>query len=383
MKERFKIINNSFGGISDIIMAGCNEYFIAQMRNTGKALAHATTLGQVFALAPARIMQTTILIALVSVVLYFSVIQGDITRLVITASAFIMAGYKILPLFQSIYASTAVIKTNSPAIEAIYQDLSDDFNQAHSKDLKTAEKMLGDIVLENVSFTHPGSATKTIRSVNAIIKTGQKVGIIGPTGSGKSTLINLITSLIAPESGALKVGGVTIDASNEHIWKNSVALIAQNIFLIDGTIAENIAFGIDAAEIDIDKVERCVLKANIESYLATLPKGIQTEVGERGIQLSGGQKQRVGIARALYCDVKYLIMDEGTSSLDQDTERLIINGLTSVDKDLTVIMIAHRLNTLSECDSIYALEHGAVVAQGTYKNIIENRDPKREDRNTP
>lgn len=373
-KERFKIINNSFGGIADIIRAGCSDHFITKMRVTGRALARAVTLGQVLALAPAKVLQTLALIALVSVILYHTIIQGDINKLIIASSVFVMAGYKIMPLFQSIYSSIATIQTNSPAIESIKQDLSADFNLAHSKDLKSTNKMSGDIVLENVSFTHSGSAIKSIRSVTAIIEKGQMVGIIGPTGSGKSTLINLITSLISPDSGSIKVGGVTVDASNSNIWKNSIAVIAQDIFLIDGTIAENIAFGIEEADIDIDKITRCVLKANIKKFVSTLPNGVHTDVGERGVQLSGGQKQRIGIARALYFDAKYLIMDEGTSSLDQDTERRIIKELVSVDKDITVIMVAHRLNTLSECNKIYVMEQGSIVEQGTFQSIIETRD---------
>lgn len=374
VKERFIIINNSLGGIADIIRASCSDHFIGKMQITGRALARSTTIGQVLGLAPAKVLQTLILVMIIAVILHQIIFAGDVKQLIIASSAFVMAGYKIMPMFQSIYSSLATIKTNSPAIDAIKQDLSADFNQVQSKDLQKTDKMSGDIILENVTYKHLSSANNTIRSINAVIKQGQILGIIGPTGSGKSTLINLITSLVAPDSGVLKVGDVIVDASNSHIWKNSIAVIAQDIFLIDGTIAENIAFGIDVADIDMDKVKRCILRANMENFVSGLPKAEYSKVGERGVQLSGGQKQRIAIARALYRDAKYLIMDEGTSSLDQDTERQIINELLSLHKDITLIMVAHRLNTLSECDVIYILKDGALVEQGTFRNIIENQD---------
>lgn len=375
IKDRFKIINNSLGGIGDIILTNSNSYFIAKMRITGKALTRATTINQLVALAPAKLLQSMILIILVSILLIYSTFQSDFVEIIMTLSAFIMAGYKIMPMFQSIYTSIANIKGQSPAIEAVKKDFSD-HNKYFFKqnDTKIIGKLLGDITLENVSYTHPSSDRATINDFNIVFGMGQKIGIMGESGSGKSTLIKLIISLISPTHGTLSVGGTVIDSSNENSWKNSIGVIAQDIFLIDGSIAENIAFGKNISKINIDKIIQCAKKANILNYINNLPEGIYTEVGERGIQLSGGQKQRIGIARALYNDNMYLIMDEATSSLDEETEKKVLEDLDLLSSDLTIIMIAHRLNTLIDCDIIYTLDKGKIIGKGNYQQLKSRND---------
>ena len=380
IKDRFKIINNSLGGISDIILTESNSYFIAKMHITGKALTRATTVNQLVALAPAKLLQSMILIILVSTILFYSTSQSGFVEIIMTLSAFIMAGFKIMPMFQSIYTSIANIKGQSPAIEAVKKDFSD-HNQYIFKpnDIKTIGKLSGDIILENVSYTHPSSDRATINDVNIVFEMGQKIGIMGESGSGKSTLIKLIISLISPTHGTLSVGGIVIDSSNENIWKNIIGVIAQDIFLIDGSIAENIAFGKNTSEINKDKITQCAKKANILSYINNLPEGIYTEVGERGIQLSGGQKQRIGIARALYNNNKYLIMDEATSSLDKITEKKVLEDLDLFSSDLTIIMIAHRINTLMDCDTIYIMDKGKVIEKGNYQQLKSKSDLFNKD----
>jgi ABC-type multidrug transport system fused ATPase/permease subunit len=372
-KDRFKIISNTFGEVSDIIMSDRSGYFYSKMKKTSKILVRAITLNEVLATVPVKVIQGIILGALVLIILYSSTIYDDVNPIIMSLSAFIMAGYKLLPIFQGVYSSMAKIKSNGPAIESIVSDFSkgDDYI-SKANDYKDKIKISGDIMLSNVSYTYRGQSEPTINNINVHFQKGKRIGIVGKSGSGKTTLIKLIISLIYPSKGELRIDRNLIDRFNAHLWKMNIALISQDIFLIDGTISENIAFGHNEIDVNIDKVKECIKRAQLEKYITSLPNGIQTEVGERGIQLSGGQKQRIGIARAIYNDAEFLIMDEATSALDKINEKKIIEEIVSNNTKLTVIMIAHRITTLKDFDLIYVMESGKITEQGTYKNLIAN-----------
>ena len=297
-KDRFKIISNTFGEVSDIIMSDRSGYFYSKMKKTSKILVRAITLNEVLATVPVKVIQGIILGALVLIILYSSTIYDDVNPIIMSLSAFIMAGYKLLPIFQGVYSSMAKIKSNGPAIESIVSDFSkgDDYI-SKANDYKDKIKISGDIMLSNVSYTYRGQSEPTINNINVHFQKGKRIGIVGKSGSGKTTLIKLIISLIYPSKGELRIDRNLIDRFNAHLWKMNIALISQDIFLIDGTISENIAFGHNEIDVNIDKVKECIKRAQLEKYITSLPNGIQTEVGERGIQLSGGQKQRIGIAR--------------------------------------------------------------------------------------
>jgi HlyD family secretion protein len=372
-KDRFKIISNTFGEVSDIIMSDRSGYFYSKMKKTSKILVRAITLNEVLATVPVKVIQGIILGTLVLIILYSSTIYDDVNPIIMSLSAFIMAGYKLLPIFQGVYSSMAKIKSNGPAIESIVSDFSkgDDYI-SKANDYKDKIKISGDIMLSNVSYTYRGQSEPTINNINVHFQKGKRIGIVGKSGSGKTTLIKLIISLIYPSKGELRIDRNLIDRFNAHLWKMNIALISQDIFLIDGTISENIAFGHNEIDVNIDKVKECIKRAQLEKYITSLPNGIQTEVGERGIQLSGGQKQRIGIARAIYNDAEFLIMDEATSALDKINEKKIIEEIVYNNPKLTVIMIAHRITTLKDFDLIYVMESGKITEQGTYKNLIAN-----------
>lgn len=372
LKERFKIVNNSLGGISEVLLTGSDDFFIAKMKKTGKSLARGTSINQAVALAPAKLMQGIILIILVSTIVYTSSRQGNISNLIVTLSVYIMAAYKIMPLFQSMYANISNIKGNSPALEVIEKDFTEEINfNFSSKTNQMDFTMSGDIVLKNISYKHPGQKAETLRDVNTVIKKGQKVGVVGESGSGKTTLIKLLCSLLRPSSGKIFVGDVELNSQTENIWRRNIGVILQENFLIDGSIAENIAFGKISSEIDHVSVNECIKKANLEDFVKNLAQGIDTHVGERGVQLSGGQRQRIGIARAFYHNSQYLIMDEATSALDNVTEGKIIEKIIYQNPELTVIMIAHRVQTLKESDIIIVMDKGEIAEVGTYAKLSE------------
>ena len=249
--------------------------------------------------------------------------NGNLGIILPILSVYALAGVKLLPAFQIIYANTARIKANSAAFESIEQDLisSTIFRSAESqtvnKDVIKIEKLIS---LEDITFTYPNSDKPVLDKLDMSIPVNNVIGIVGPSGSGKSTLIDVLLGLITPQQGRLLIDNTEIDSSSLRAWQNTIGFVSQSIFLSEGTIAENVAFGIPKEKINIKQVYRSLKLANLEKFLDGLDKGLDTMVGERGVQLSGGQRQRIGIARALYYEAKVLVFDEATSSLDGITE---------------------------------------------------------------
>ena len=207
-----------------------------------------------------------------------------------------------------------------------------------------------------------------------LIPVNSVIGIVGPSGSGKSTLIDILLCLIKPQQGQLKIDNIIINDQNSRSWQNTIGFVAQNIFLSEGTIAENIAFGIPKNEIDFDQVYKALTLAHLNDLIESLEKGVHTKVGERGIQLSGGQRQRIGIARALYHKAEVLVFDEATSSLDGITEKMIMEAIHEFSGKKSIILIAHRLKTVQKCDKIFFIDKGKVVDNGTYEELIEKNE---------
>ena len=207
-----------------------------------------------------------------------------------------------------------------------------------------------------------------------LIPVNSVIGIVGPSGSGKSTLIDILLCLIKPQQGQLKIDEITINDQNRRSWQNTIGFVAQSIFLSEGTIAENVAFGIPKHEIDFDQVKKVLALAHLNDLIETLEKGVHTRVGERGIQLSGGQRQRIGIARALYHKAEVLVFDEATSSLDGITEKMIMEAIHEFSGKKSIILIAHRLKTVQKCDQIFFIDKGKVVDHGTYKELIKKNE---------
>jgi len=232
-----------------------------------------------------------------------------------------------------------------------------------------------EIVLKNISFQYPSNSSWVLRSIDFKIKRGERVGFIGKTGSGKSTLIDLVMGLLTPTEGSLLVDGQLIDAKNRHEWQRHIAHVPQAIFLSDASILENIAFGVPKHEINIGRVYQAAAKAQIAGLIEQWPTGYDTEVGERGVRLSGGQRQRIGIARALYKEADVIIFDEATSALDKDTETSVMEAIDGLSIDLTILVIAHRLSTLKTCTKIIELDHGRIKNSGDYEFMIPQSSP--------
>ena len=239
-----------------------------------------------------------------------------------------------------------------------------------------------EIILKNIFYEYPNASRTALKNINLSISSNSIVGLVGETGSGKTTAVDIILGLLEPQKGTLEIDGKVITKQNSRSWQRSIGYVPQHIYLSDDTIAANIAFGVDSQDINIAAVEKAAKIANLHNFLVDeLPKKYETIIGERGIRLSGGQRQRIGIARALYHNPSVLILDEATSALDSLTEKAVMDSINKISKDVTIIIIAHRLNTIKKCDKIFLLEKGQIKNEGTFEELININENFRKSVN--
>ena len=282
--------------------------------------------------------------------------------------ALALAAQRLLPLMQQAYSSWSNLRQNQYSLKDTLEFL-DQSLPSELKDTSTPITFAKEIVLDNISFSYSADAQPILQDLSLTIPKGSRIGFIGETGSGKSTLLDIIMGLLQPTSGALKIDGDRIDSSNLRAWQKHVAHVPQSIFLADGTIAENIAFGLPLDQIDEVRVRQAAEQAQIHDIIEKLPNGYQTIVGERGVRLSGGQRQRLGIARAIYKQADVIIFDEATSALDNETEKSVMEAIDQLSNELTILVIAHRLSTLKNCTQIIKLPDGQIFNRADYEAL--------------
>src|SRR5699024_10684835 len=292
-------------------------------------------------------------------------------------------GFKLLPALQQTNPTLSQLKGNLASFEAIKPDLiaSQNMQDRPQTDRQPPAEPLDlnhAIRLNNVTFTYPNKKKPTLEALDLTIPANSVVGLVGESGSGKSTAIDLLLALVEPDSGHLQIDDTIITPENRAAWQSCIGFVAQSIFLSEGSIAQNIAFGLKPEHIDPEKLDHAVRLSGLKELVDSLPEGVETRVGERGVQLSGGQRQRIGIARALYHQAQVLVFDEATSALDGITEKFIMDAIHGLGGEKTIILIAHRLKTVEQCDIIYMLSKGKVVDQGSYQQLLENNAQFRE-----
>lgn len=371
---RFKLMNEGFGGIKDTLLLGRQADFNQRFAATSQAFGRAKGVTQGLSQVPRYAMELLAFGGVIFLVLYLlSTYDGNLGEILPVLSVYALAGFKLLPAFQQIYTSLAQVKGNISAFDSLEEDLSASQDASTGTPAAAAGKRPPQqgITLENIHFRYPGKEEKALDGLNLHILRNQVIGLVGASGSGKSTAIDILLGLMAPQQGALKVDGEALSGDALRAWQNSVGFVPQAIFLADASIRENIAFGLPPEQIDDERVARAAQMAHLDELLERLPEGLNTRVGERGIQLSGGQRQRIGIARALYDDADVLVLDEATSALDGITEKLVMDAIHDFSGKKTIIMIAHRLATVKQCDSIYLLADGQVMDQGSYSELSE------------
>ena len=374
-EERFRLMNEGFGGIKDLLLMGRDNDFINRFNKSGKTLAYSQGTNAALAQAPRYFVELLAFGSMIVLILYLIASHnGNLGMILPILSVYAIGIIKLLPAFQQIYSSMAIIKANIPAFESIQQDLYDSLHK-ESKSQKFVQNYLNpkhSISLENITFTYPNKEEPALDELDMLIPSNSVIGIVGPSGSGKSTLIDILLCLIEPEKGHLKIDDKIINHQNRRSWQNTIGFVAQTIFLSEGTVAENVAFGIPENQIDLDQVQKVLKLAHLIDFISSLDHGIHTKVGERGVQLSGGQRQRIGIARALYHNAEVLVFDEATSSLDGITEKMIMEAIHNFSGKKSIILIAHRLKTVKKCDKIFFIDKGKVADQGTYQELIDS-----------
>tara|TARA_B100000963_G_C22610983_1_gene664858 strand:- start:105 stop:1910 length:1806 start_codon:yes stop_codon:yes gene_type:complete len=376
--DRFRIMSESFGGIKDIILNQSDNYFINKFEKA--SFNHAKSKGSnvIFSMLPRYLLELIFYGTIIILCIILLLIQeSNTTSILITLSVFGLASLKLLPTFQSIYFCYSNIAGNISAYYEIRKELNEIIEKNKIKKSFVYKKIpntFKNINLIDVCFKYPNSKKNTLNNINITIPFMSKIGIVGMTGSGKSTLIDIICGLISPTKGEIKIDNHYLNQETINSWYERIGLANQSIFIADKKLVENIAFGIDEKYIDINKIEAAIKASYLNEFTEKLPDKKNTILGERGVQLSGGQRQRIAIARAFYFNKDILILDEATSSIDNFTEEKIISNIFNISKNKTLIMISHKINTLKDCDKIYVISEGNIIDEGKFEDLIINSE---------
>jgi ATP-binding cassette subfamily B protein len=372
------VLQEALGGIRDVLLDGTQQLYCNIYRQANQPLRRAQGNNAFIGGSP-RFAVEALAIAVIAVLTYaLSQRQGGITSALPTLGAIALGAQRLLPALQNCYAAWASIVGNqgslSEMIDLLDQPVPEEMLQPPPAPLPFKQS----IRLDAVSYRYEKEGVFVVSDLSITIPKGARVGFVGHTGSGKSTTLDLIMGLLTPTRGQILVDGRPIEGVNRRAWQRNIAHVPQSIFLADASLAENIAFGVPPEEFDMERVRQAARRAQIAEFIEGLPDGYQTRVGERGARLSGGQRQRIGIARALYKRASVLAFDEATSALDNPTEREVMDAIANLDRELTVLLIAHRLTTVRNCDIIFEFEQGRLAAEGSYEQLRATSPSFRE-----
>ena len=367
-----KALQEGLGAIREVLLDRSQGVYIDIYRKAILQLQRAKGENSFINQAPRFAMEALGMVLIALFVLFLSNRAEGIAASLPILGLIALAAQRLLPLMQRSYSGWALVAGNKEILNDVLtlleQPLPTWVNEPKSKPLEFKES----INIDNISFRYSDNSPWIVNDINVVIPKGSRVGIIGNTGSGKSTFMDLLMGLIKPTKGQIMVDGKLLFQDYQRAWQETIAHVPQNIFLSDSSIAENIAFGVHPDNIDLERVQKAAKQAQISDFIESNILKYDAIVGERGVRLSGGQCQRIGIARALYKQCNVLIFDEATSSLDLDTERAVMQTIEDLSKDLTMFIIAHRITTLKECDKILLIKDGKLIDQGSYKLLIRN-----------
>lgn len=353
-------------GLKDVKVLNREEFYVRNYYETGKVGAEVARNYAVLNNMPRLLIETVFIVSVLGFLVVYINGGGDITAMVTTISAFAIAAVRVLPSVNRINTYITEIAYTQPSLDFVYDNLQEgmktDAMLAERRAYSQVEKLRLDhqIELDHISFHYPDSDKNIFEDAHMIVPKGKSVGIIGTSGAGKSTIVDILLGLLHAQTGTITCDGVDI-FKNYESWLAQIGYIPQSIYLIDESIRDNIAFGIDADKIDEKRIWEVLEEAQLKEFVEELPEGLDTTIGDRGVRLSGGQRQRIGIARALYNDPEILVFDEATSALDNDTEAAVMEAVNSFHGRKTMIIIAHRLNTIEKCDMIYKVENMKLV----------------------
>jgi ATP-binding cassette, subfamily B, bacterial PglK len=371
---RFRSISEAFGAAKEVKVGGLEQIYIKRFSDPAESFAKINSSVAVISSLPRYFLEAVAFGGILIIILYLMAKTDDFNNVLPIISLYVFAGYRLLPALQQVYASFTQLTFIGPAVDKLYDDVKN-LKPINSNQNQGSISLNKTITLKNVFYDYPNSSRTTIKGINLSIPAKTTVGLVGATGSGKTTTVDIILGLLEVQKGTLEVDDQIITKQNSRAWQRSIGYVPQHIFLSDDTVAANIAFGIDQKNINQAAVEKASKIANLHEFVIDeLSEQYQTIIGERGIRLSGGQRQRIGIARALYNNPRVLILDEATSSLDNETEKAVMDAVNNLGKNITIILIAHRLNTVKNCDIIFKLDKGQIAEHGTFDEIINVKE---------
>jgi ABC-type multidrug transport system fused ATPase/permease subunit len=366
-----KSLQEGLGGIRDVLLDGSQETFCKIYRSADLPLRQAQASSAFITASPRYAMEALGMLIISMLAIFLAQKTDGVAQAIPTLGALALGAQRLLPLLQQGYAAWSGIRGGQVSLQDTLELLEQplpSYSEQLSISPLTFERSIG---LKQLGFRYSEQTPYVLKDVNLTITKGTRVGFIGATGSGKSTLIDIVMGLLKPTDGLIEIDGQTVELLNNRAWQMRLAHVPQAIFLADGTLEENIAFGVPRDNIDYQRVRESAKRAQIAHTIESWREQYQTRVGERGIRLSGGQRQRIGIARALYKCADVIVFDEATSALDNETESSVMGAIKNLSDDLTVIIIAHRLTTLKDCDQIIELGSGRILRAGTYREIIK------------
>jgi ABC-type multidrug transport system fused ATPase/permease subunit len=369
-QQRFKITGEAFGGIKDVKVLQREGAFASRFAPASWVFSKAMASNAVIAQLPRYLFETVAFGGIVMIVLYYLQAGQGLAQILPTISLYAFAGYRLMPELQQLFSGVAAIRFNRAALDDLTAYL-DRFGPRRRIAVDERPLPLTEAVqFEEVTFRYPGADAPALDRASLMFPRNQTIGLVGVSGSGKTTLVDLLLGLYTPEAGRILVDDTPLTEETIGAWRRQVGYVPQHIFLCDDTIAHNVAFGVPPHEVNHKRVEQATRIAHLHDFIQTLRDGYETVVGERGVRLSGGQRQRIGIARALYHDPDVLIMDEATSALDGTTESAVMEAIHQLGGKKTIVLIAHRLSTVRDCDCIFLLNSGRLIATGTFHELV-------------
>ena len=372
-EDRFIAVNEAFGAIKEVKVGRLEKVFVDRFSKPAKIYASRQSMAVAISAVPRYFIEGIAFGGMILLILVL-MMRGDMfSNILPIIVLYTFAGYRLIPSLQQIYVAFTQLRFSSATLDSMHKDLKNFSSLEVTSNTITNMQLSKSITLANISFDYPDSKKSSLKNINLFIPAFKKVGIIGATGSGKTTLIDIILGLLDPKQGTLSVDGNIINFKNKQSWQKSIGYVPQQNYLVDNSIAANIAFGIDLKNINHQSVEQAAKIANLHDFIMNeLPNNYNTIVGERGVRLSGGQRQRIAIARALYRKPQVLILDEATSALDCLTEQTVMEAMHNLKNKITTVLVTHRLSAVKNCDIIFVLEQGELKDQGSYEELNQS-----------
>jgi ABC-type multidrug transport system fused ATPase/permease subunit len=368
--ERVQSVQESMGAIRDILIDRAQQEYTNHFALIDRRLRTSQIVTAFIGAAPRFVIESFGMVFIAVIALLLAQRSGGVGGALPVLGALALGAQRLLPLLQQVYAGWAQFSGHKAVLGEVVALMQLEASEDQGPIVPL--QLRKEISLASVSFRYPARDEPVLCDIDLVIPRGSRTAVVGQTGSGKSTLVDIVMGLLAPTSGALLIDGQPLNSDRMKAWQANIAHVPQAIFLSDKSILSNIAFGVPADRIDHERARAAARQAQLHDFIAELPEGYETEVGERGVRLSGGQRQRLGLARALYKRATVLVLDEATSALDDATEAAVMDSLGNLDEQLTVIMIAHRLSTIANCDQVVRLAGGRIVEIGSFETVVKN-----------